>query len=372
MTQSATCSVCGYELRIAAGAAQVRRCPKCGNEVRGNVVRDNDTQRPSESTPPSRPAATPPQPPPPPASHSVEQLEPVRVVGQSAAPRPQPCTKRRRTPWLPLVLLLAAVAILGGLIWKFSESGKTANAVTKSSKRTKKSTTKKRSSKEVQPKVQAEERVKPPAKPLTSIEHLARIEPAMAKIEIMAGDEVAIGGGFVIDRRGWVATNDHVLGRWPTSAMRVQLFGGETYRVARILARAPDRDMAILQLANALRDLTVVDLNYSGTPSKGSRVFAYGHPHNNEFSLTQGIVSRVLTTSQLPRSAEQFVVRGIDSDPNHLWIQTDAGISPGNSGGPLISEDGQILGMNTWVNTQADFGYASHIKYLRELKSTVR
>ena len=194
----------------------------------------------------------------------------------------------------------------------------------------------------------------------------------MVKIEIRAGGELAVGGGFIVDRRGLIATNDHVLGRWSPRVMRVVLENGQAYAVQRIVARAPDRDIAILQIANPPSDLTVVDLGYRGTPIKGSRVYAYGHPHNNDFSVTEGIVSKVLTTSELPESAARFVVRGTSADLDHVWIQTDAKISPGNSGGPLISEDGKVIGINTWVNTQVDFGYASHIRYLRELVDRLR
>ena len=201
--------------------------------------------------------------------------------------------------------------------------------------------------------------------------HLERLEPAMVKVEVPSGRQTGIGAGFVIDRRGWIATNHHVVAQGNPSSMRVRLEDGRVYRVAGVLAREPNRDMAIIQIADPPLNLTSIDLSFNSEPDKGSRVYAYGHPHNNDFSVTEGIVSKVLTTGELPDSAKKFVVHGIRGDPNHVWIQTDAKISPGNSGGPLISEDGRVIGMNTWVNTQVDFGYASHIRYLRALMKRI-
>lgn len=263
-----------------------------------------------------------------------------------------------------------AAMIVVALAWRIDDTS--SGRVTGAPKEKRKADDRKRVNKESPRTEDAPRAPAAPLRPKSFAEHLARIEPAMVKIEIRVGRELAVGGGFVIDDRGLVATNDHVLGRWRPEVMRVVLEDGNAYRVQRIVARAPDRDMAILQIANPPADLKAVDLSYRGTPDKGARVYAYGHPHNNDFSVTEGIVSKVLTTAELPESAARFVVRGTSGDLDHIWIQTDAKISPGNSGGPLISEAGEIIGMNTWVNTQVDFGYASHVRYLRELISDIR
>ena len=269
-----------------------------------------------------------------------------------------------------IAIMAIGVATIAGLVWKLSDAESKRRA--DSGKNDEQSSDRSRSKPDTSRSEKSKTTANNPPIRESFAEHLARLEPAMAKIIVRSGDQLAVGGGFVIDRRGWVATNDHVLGRFPPPAIRVQLEDGKTYRVARIVGRAPQRDMAVLQIADPPSNLTTVDLSYSGTPEKGSQVYAYGHPGNNDFSVTKGIVSKVLTTSELPATAARFVVNGTSGDLDHVWIQTDAKISPGNSGGPLISEDGKVIGMNTWVNTQVEFGYASHIRYLRDLISRLR
>jgi hypothetical protein len=103
----------------------------------------------------------------------------------------------------------------------------------------------------------------------------------------------------------------------------------------------------------------------------GAEVYAFGHPYEAEFSLSKGIVSRVLTTAELARGSRQLLANKTQAADDMIWIQHDAKISPGNSGGPLIDQAGQVLGINTFVHVKAEFGYASEVRYLRELVASV-
>ena len=174
------------------------------------------------------------------------------------------------------------------------------------------------------------------------------------------------GTGFLIDPRGWVATCNHVISRATTDA-RVEMDDGTKLEIAGIVARAPQWDLAIVQLKDPPPNLTLLDISYTGDVALGREVFAFGHPYDAAFSLSKGIVSRVLSTKALERHAPRVPIGQRRFPDDMIWIQHDAKISPGNSGGPLMDERGTVFGINTFVHVKAGFGYASHVKYLREL-----
>jgi hypothetical protein len=103
----------------------------------------------------------------------------------------------------------------------------------------------------------------------------------------------------------------------------------------------------------------------------GAEVYAFGHPYGAEFSLSKGIVSRVLTAAELTESPSRRLVTKVCPPNDMVWIQHDAKISPGNSGGPLIDETGKVFGVNTLVHVKAELGYACHVKHLREVAGSV-
>ena len=202
---------------------------------------------------------------------------------------------------------------------------------------------------------------------------LEQARQAVVKIEIPleAGTAVETGTGFFIGDRGWIATNNHLVQNMNSRAY-VRSADGQTYRIAGVVIQAPEMDLAILQLAERPAKTTVLDLSYDGTPALGTEVYAIGHPYNVDFSLSRGVVSRVLTTAELIQNFPDHIVAKIHSPPNMVWIQHDAKISPGNSGGPLLDGAGRVLGVNTFVHRLAQYGFASHIRYLRELMARAK
>jgi hypothetical protein len=100
-----------------------------------------------------------------------------------------------------------------------------------------------------------------------------------------------------------------------------------------------------------------------------SKVRAIGFP-SDTFNLTEGIVSNVTTVEGLTNVGAKAFLRSVGADPNHLWIQHSAKISPGNSGGPLLNEENRVIGINTWVSSDIDVGYAGHINHLRDMIAT--
>lgn len=175
-----------------------------------------------------------------------------------------------------------------------------------------------------------------------------------------ADKELGIGTGFVVDVKGLVATNYHVL-RGATKAV-VQFKNGKKYSVKGLRALDADADLAILELERPPEKLKALPLASKTPPRQGEDVIAIGHPQGLNFSVTTGIVSAVRKKDQLPKEiAEQL------SGADKVWIQTSAAISPGNSGGPLLDGQGRVIGINTWIVDGQSLGCAIHVGHLRTL-----
>ena len=138
------------------------------------------------------------------------------------------------------------------------------------------------------------------------------------------------GAGFLIDaERGWIATNAHVSSRNPES-VEVS-FKGQSFFEAKLLFIDRYLDLAVLEVPREKMPAGVkgAQLRCEDWPEVGSKVGAYGHPLSLDFSVTTGIVS------------------GLRNRHNRYWVQTDAAINKGNSGGPLISiKTGEVVGIN--------------------------
>jgi S1-C subfamily serine protease len=199
---------------------------------------------------------------------------------------------------------------------------------------------------------------------------LDRLEESIVKIEAgREGEREGVGAGFVIDSRGWIATNYHVLA--DATAARARFKNGAAYEIAGYAAIDPELDLAIVSLKEPPRELVPLPLADEGDPRRLASVLAIGHPQGVEFSLFDGKVSRVLATAELPRGSQRFVRQLISGSANHRWIQHTAKLSEGNSGGPLVDMAGAVVGINTWVDRQAGFSYSLHVRHLRELRDAV-
>lgn len=199
---------------------------------------------------------------------------------------------------------------------------------------------------------------------------IERAEESIVKIEAGGeGEREGVGAGFVIDARGWIATNYHVLA--DATAARARFKNGAAYDIAGYVAIEPELDLAIVSLKEPPRELVPLPLADESDPRRLAPVLAIGHPRGVEFSLFDGKVSRVLATSELPRGSQRFVRQLISGSANHRWIQHTAKLSEGNSGGPLLDAVGAVIGINTWVDRQAEFSYSLHVRHLRELRDAV-
>ena len=143
------------------------------------------------------------------------------------------------------------------------------------------------------------------------------------------------GSGLVLDTRGHVLTNYHVIE--DARVIEVTLFDGKNYD-ARIVGNDETTDVTVLKINAPAEALFPVELGDSTRLLVGQRVFAIGNPFGFERTLSTGIISSLNRT--LP-SRNHRLIKSV--------IQIDAAINPGNSGGPLLDSHGRLIGMNTAI-----------------------
>src|SRR4051794_1111322 len=152
----------------------------------------------------------------------------------------------------------------------------------------------------------------------------------------------ATGSGFVTGRDGTILTNAHVV----AGATRVSVqFADKKIRDARILGRDDSTDLAVLKVDAPADELTPLALGSSSGVQVGDPTIAIGNPFGLERTLTTGVVSATRRTIQAP---DGFQIDGV--------IQTDAAITPGNSGGPLLDATGRVVGINSQIETGGSGG----------------
>ncbi|REJ69022.1 MAG: PDZ domain-containing protein [Planctomycetota bacterium] len=154
-----------------------------------------------------------------------------------------------------------------------------------------------------------------------------------------------MGTGVVIDPRGYIITNHHVVDG--VANVQVTLANGEKYR-ARLLAHDPRTDLALIKIAPREKKLPVIRLGTSSDLMPGEPVIAVGNAYGYENTVTRGIISALHRRVQVS-----------DQQEYDNLIQTDASINPGNSGGPLLNIDGEMIGLNAAVRVGAQgIGFA--------------
>ncbi|MCW8985008.1 MAG: Do family serine endopeptidase, partial [Thermoanaerobaculales bacterium] len=143
------------------------------------------------------------------------------------------------------------------------------------------------------------------------------------------------GSGFFIDSEGELLTNNHVID--DADKIQIQLNDGTTFDVE-VVGRDPATDIAVLRVVKPDRDFPFLALGDSKALRVGEWVVAVGNPLNMDHTVTVGVVS---ATGR---------VLGLADNSFENFIQTDAAINFGNSGGPLVNDLGQVIGINTAIN----------------------
>lgn len=176
-------------------------------------------------------------------------------------------------------------------------------------------------------------------RPAGSVANIAAVAlPSVVTIKVDAGSEgSATGSGFVIDGKGHVLTNNHVVEPGVNGDIEIVLSNGDTEK-ATIVGRDASYDLAVLKINRT--DLKPLTLGASDKVVVGDQVIAVGAPLGLDQTVTTGIVSAL----------NRPVTPGEGSESSFInAIQTDAAINPGNSGGPLLDMTGKVIGVNSAI-----------------------
>jgi S1-C subfamily serine protease len=193
------------------------------------------------------------------------------------------------------------------------------------------------------------ETVGPPAEDAALLDAYSRavidvvetVSPAVVRLDVRAGESApktarqgGTGSGVIVSPDGLVLTNSHVVG----GAARIRATTAEGQSLtAQMVGDDPDTDLALVRINESLT-LPFAPLGDSRRLKRGQLVIAIGNPLGFESTVTAGVVSA------LGRSLRASTGRLIDD-----LIQTDAALNPGNSGGPLVSSHGEVVGINTAI-----------------------
>ena len=195
----------------------------------------------------------------------------------------------------------------------------------------------------------------------------ASVADSVVTIEAKSDESGAQGSGVVVDERGYIVTNNHVISEAAASPSKFKLtvvFNDGKEVPANLVGRDPKTDLAVLKVDN-VDNLTVAKFGDSDKLRVGEEVIAAGAPLGLRSTVTSGIISAL--NRPVPLSGE-----GSDTDTVIDAVQTDASINHGNSGGPLIDMNSLVIGINTAGKSLSDsasgLGFAIPVN---EVKATV-
>ncbi len=160
----------------------------------------------------------------------------------------------------------------------------------------------------------------------------------------------ALGSGFIVDPRGYIITNNHVVDKADKIYVKLSTDPdggpGDEGRPAHVIGVDKDTDIAVIKI-DTKDPLPTIKLGNSDGTQVGDWVLAIGSPFALSKTVTAGIVSAK------NRSIDEPSPSGVSQSQFQKFIQTDAAINPGNSGGPLVDMAGEVIGMNTAIYTQS-------------------
>lgn len=184
----------------------------------------------------------------------------------------------------------------------------------------------------------------------TSSDFSGIIENSLKSVVTVRTD-VGQGTGFIISDEGYIVTNAHVL----SGGRRVEVLDYEqNIHPTELIGYNLTYDIALLKISG---NYVSLELGNSDNVQIGEKVIAIGNPLGLQFSVSEGIVSAVNREG---------------SNGLNIYIQTDAALNPGNSGGPLINKKGKVIGINNFkVGSGESLGFALESNYIREVVNSI-
>jgi len=203
------------------------------------------------------------------------------------------------------------------------------------------------------------------SKSLSLIEIFEKSESGVVRVNVQRSETVdgdgGLGSGFVFDKKGHIVTNAHVVN--DAKKIVVTFLDGRSYN-AEIIGTDEYTDLAVIKVNVDLKLLHPLPLGDSSNLKVGEQIAAIGNPFGLSGSMTSGIVSQL---GRLLPSGSGYSIPDV--------IQTDAAINPGNSGGPLLNMRGEVVGMNTAIqSTTGEFtgvGFAIPSKTIVKIVPTL-
>jgi putative serine protease PepD len=174
--------------------------------------------------------------------------------------------------------------------------------------------------------------------PLSASQIYEQDHAGVVAIMARTGQGADEGTGIVLNDEGLILTNDHVVGGATSIQIGVGTGSSKVTSAAKLVGEEANSDLALIKVDPSGLGLKPLKLASPGSVHIGDQVYAIGSPYGLEETLTKGIVSALQREIQAPNGAKIGNV-----------IQTDAALNPGNSGGPLIDSEGQVVGVNSQI-----------------------
>ena len=191
----------------------------------------------------------------------------------------------------------------------------------------------------------------------------AKALPSVVSINVTTSDAEGVGSGVTLDTDGNILTNYHVVEGAQTISVSA---GGNTYD-ATVVGTDESSDLAVIKIDPGSNKLTPIEVGDSSSLQVGDWVMSIGSPFGLEQSVSTGIVSSLYRSTMLQGSSGNTIYTNL--------IQTDAAINPGNSGGALVNEQGQLVGINSIIESasgsSSGVGFAIPGNYAVEVAKTI-
>ena len=176
---------------------------------------------------------------------------------------------------------------------------------------------------------------------LTATQIYKQASQGVVSIKAVTSEGEDSGTGIVLNDKGLILTNDHVVAG--ASSLTVAPKGSSTItRTATLVGEEANDDLALIKIDPSGLGLKPLSLTSSKSAQVGDAVYAIGNPYGLDETLTRGIVSALGRTISAPNGSK---ITGA--------LQTDAALNPGNSGGPLLNDEGEVIGVNSQIASDA-------------------